>query len=94
MAQLIAPSKAAADSTDQVLIATDKFLLNLSLADTAVASIPDGCTASVMLKTSPGGYVETAVLSAKSPAMLLEGPGTYLIRKKGHADYSFGVDKT
>lgn len=94
MAIFIAIGATAANSADFTLVDGQTAQLSLVVSDTNLMTLPPDCQASVQSKTSQSGYLEIGRLTGgKDPVLLLEGPGTYRIRKPASTTL-FGVDKS
>jgi hypothetical protein len=86
-----ASATAANTSGDIDIAAGDSVTLSLFVA--VGQAIPEGCSASVQIKSSNGAYFQVDVLDHKKPALIVDGPGVYrVVKKKG--ELAFGVDQS
>lgn len=90
MAELLAVSSTAANSTDFIL--TEGGQATLLLKDgTTNAVLQKGATANIMVKTSGGVYMQLGQLNSDTPMQVINGAGTYRVTKP--AGLALGVDK-
>lgn len=90
MAEILAPTTAAANSPDQVIAAGSSLTLTLKPA-TGAAPLPQFTWASVLKKTSGGDYLSFGTLSAGEPVLVLSAAGTFRVSKPA-SSIAFGVE--
>ena len=91
MAELIATGRAQADSSDFTL--ADGQSTTIFLKDASYDSVPAQCAANVQIKSADSVYYTIHVITARCPAIVLDAPGTYRVRKQASIT-TFGVDRT
>jgi hypothetical protein len=90
MANLIPSSTSQADSLDFVVAAGTPTTLSLFSATNQ--SLPNDAAAVIKIKSSGGTYNVIGALSNQQKALVLDGPGTFLVTK-GPSSVAFGVDQ-
>ena len=91
MAELIATGTAQADSSDFTL--ADGQSTTIFLKDASSDSVPAQCAANVQIKSADSVYYTIHVITDRCPAIVLDAPGTYRVRKQASIT-TFGVDRT
>lgn len=91
MAEIIAPTVAAATSADQVLAAGASLTLVLKPATGAAALNQFDANIDVQAKTSGGDYLTFGALTASNPVLVLTAVGTFRLSKPASA-VAYGAD--
>lgn len=93
MAELIATGTAQDDSSDFTLADGQSTTIFLKEKDTFYDSLPAQCAANVQIKSADSVYYTIHVITDRCPAIVLDAPGTYRVRKQASIT-TFGVDRT
>lgn len=91
MAELIATGTTLVTSSEFTLTSTDVVTISLKSATDPV--LPSSAQAVINLKTSSGTFIPLGSVTSSTPAILLNGPGTYTITRPVQS-LGVGVDKT
>lgn len=89
MAELLAPTAAAAESTPLVIAAGDS--VTLLLKDAVGPTCPPGCVALVQQQSSGGEWFTVGQIDTQTPAKVLVATGTFRVAK-GASATAYGVD--
>jgi len=87
--QILAAGTTAADSSDVVLDQGEVAVLSLFVASGVLSSIDPPCA--VLLKTT-GQSVAVGALDRGQPAVSVQGPGTYFVRRPAGMTVAVGAD--
>jgi hypothetical protein len=91
MAEILAPTVAAATSADQVLAVGGSLTLVLKPATGAAPLRQYDANVDVQAKTSGGDYLPFGALTASNPVLVLTATGTFRVSKPA-SSVAYGVD--
>lgn len=91
MAEILAPTTAAANSLDQVIAAGTSLTMLLKPATGAAPLSQLSASVTISSKTSGGDYLPVASLTPGNPSVVLTAVGTFRVSKAA-STVAYGVD--